>query len=192
MAFDEAFENGRIDITLGLFTQIDEVTHYVKGAKYRPRRVDSRSSFPGVSGTDYVHTVMELTMESKEKYAVDFAGAQYGWHESVMPWGLYQSSRVLEFTNIVPFGYTRGFYNNAVSGMDEHHQWIHQISENFVGYVEQAIMLWEIRHGLVADIFRLPEDEYRSKEVDFLTTIDEYVLRNKRDQESKGVFDVVI
>ncbi|KAI0103363.1 hypothetical protein GGR51DRAFT_561791 [Nemania sp. FL0031] len=50
------------------------------------------------------HTVLCVTLMSGEKMVVDMAGVQYGWRETVAPWGAWTSHRVVGKLCYLPFG----------------------------------------------------------------------------------------
>ena len=160
------------------------------GFKHRITQLPSDQHLPFQCGGRPLHTVLKMTMENGEKYAVDFAGEQYGWRESIMPWVLYSSSRILEITEVGPLGYNRDQYKMYPRSMKDHEKWQYQTREELACYVQEAIMLWEMRGGLVANIFRLPHEENPGKITHLLSTIDEFLETKKQDQQSKGKYDV--
>ncbi|KAI3339650.1 hypothetical protein F4824DRAFT_508474 [Ustulina deusta] len=50
------------------------------------------------------HVVLCATLESGEQVAVDIAGAQFGWRETVAPWGVWTSHRMAGKSCADPFG----------------------------------------------------------------------------------------
>ena len=161
------------------------------GAKHRLRRLNSKSDIADDYSGKYVHTVMIMTMKNGEQYAVDFSGAQYGWHETIMPWALYSSSRIEEVMYVEPLGYTRDSYKMHLISIKDQNLWEYQILEEFACYVQDATMLWELEGGLVAHIFRLPFQEAQPKIGQLLSTVEEMVRLKKQDQQSKGKYDVL-
>ncbi|KAI0452459.1 hypothetical protein F5B21DRAFT_526874 [Xylaria acuta] len=53
------------------------------------------------------HAVLCATLKSGEQMAVDIAGAQFGWRETVAPWGGWTSHRVAGKPCLEPFGYAQ-------------------------------------------------------------------------------------
>lgn len=41
----------------------------------------------------HIHTVLKLTLKSDEKYALDLTAAQFGWKETLAPWGAWSGLR---------------------------------------------------------------------------------------------------
>ena len=144
----------------------------------------------GVDGTDYVHTIIRVTLKNGESYAVDIAGAQYGWHEPVTPWQLYNASRVREIKDVPPFGGTRASYKTRVNNMSEQRKWIHSIKENFAERVDCALAWWQRGNILSIDLLRLPEHEFQKRQTSLLSCVDDFMQRYKTFQDSYGGFNV--
>ncbi|PNS21038.1 hypothetical protein CAC42_3375 [Sphaceloma murrayae] len=72
------------------------------GAKIVPMRmtyviVDGNVGVNAVVGT--AHTVLKITLQSGECFAVDFTGAQFGWYDSIMRWDDWMQNRVVVVTS---------------------------------------------------------------------------------------------
>ncbi|GAP92684.1 putative set domain-containing protein 5 protein [Rosellinia necatrix] len=50
------------------------------------------------------HTVLRVTLKSGEKIAIDVAGAQFGWRETIAPWQAWECHRVEGQICVEPFG----------------------------------------------------------------------------------------
>ncbi|KAI4088117.1 MAG: hypothetical protein LQ344_006297 [Seirophora lacunosa] len=46
--------------------------------------------------SEYQHQVLLMTLKDASVYVVDLAGAQYGYHEPVIPRKLYEESRAVQ------------------------------------------------------------------------------------------------
>ncbi|KAL8633169.1 hypothetical protein Q9189_001069 [Teloschistes chrysophthalmus] len=44
--------------------------------------------------TEYPHEIFRVVLKTGEMYALDFSGAQYGYHDPVLPWDTYLQSRL--------------------------------------------------------------------------------------------------
>lgn len=144
----------------------------------------------GIDGTDYAHTIIRVTLKHGESYSVDIAGAQYGWHEPVTPWQLYNTSRVREIKEVAPFGGTRTCYKTEAINMSEQREWIHSIKENFAERVDCALARWQRVNILSTDLLRLPEHEFQKRQTSLLGCVDEFMQRYKAFQDSYGGFNV--
>ena len=153
-------------------------------------RVYASEGLPKIDGTDYRHTLVRVKLKNGESYAVDMAGAQYGWHEPVTPWQLYENSRVREIDQVVSFGGTRVFCKKRANDMGGQHKWAHAIKENFGEEVDEALAWWQRANILLSDLLRLPEHAFPKRKASLLACIDEVLQRYKAFQESRGMFDV--
>lgn len=143
-----------------------------------------------IDATDYAHTIIRVTMKNGEMYALDMAGAQYGWHEPVTPWQLYNTTRVRDIRNVVPFGGTRAFCKMRANKMNEQRQWQHNIKQNFAESVDDAVATWQKGNVALIDLLHLPEHEFQQRRSSLLDTVDEFMQRYKAFQESNGGFNV--
>ena len=174
----------------GLHAEIDEVSHYIKGAKHHFQRVYPNDALPMIDGTDYAHTVIRITMKNGERYALDTAGAQYGWHESVTPWQLYETSRVRAIRDVLPFGTTKIFSRTRADNMGKQHKWIHGIKEDFAEHVDGAVALWQRDDCSSVDLLCLAEDEFQKKQASLLVCVGVFLQQYKDFQEWRGGFNV--
>ena len=162
----------------------------MKGAKHDLKRVYPSGGLTTVDGTDYAHTIIRVVMKNGESYALDMAGAQYGWHEPTTPWQLYNASRVRRIKEVVPFGGTTIFCKTRVKTLSEQQKWVHTINENFAYNVDEAVMWWQKRNISLVDLLHLPEQEFQRRRASLLDTVKELLQLSKTVQESKGAFTV--
>ena len=57
---------------------------------------------------DLPHDILELTMKDGEEYAIDIAGAQYGYHYPVYHWETFGHHRIRYISQVYDFGHTKG------------------------------------------------------------------------------------
>ena len=129
-------------------------------------------------------------MKNGETYALDMAGAQYGWHESVTPWQLYNTSRVRGIKDVLPFGGTRVFCKTRADNMGGQRKWIHTIKENFAESVDNAMAKWQRSNVSSSDLLRLPEHEFQKEQASLLNAVDDFLHRRKVCQEAHDIFNV--
>ena len=144
----------------------------------------------GIDAAEYPHTIIRITTKSGETYALDMAGAQYGWDEVIIPWELYVNTRVRAIRNVMPFGETKAFCKTRAENMGEQCTWIHQIQEGFAKNMEDAITGWQSGHIPTTKLLRLPEQEFQRKQSSLLDAVDQSLQLYKMIQESEGRFDV--
>ena len=147
-------------------------------------------SLPAMDATDYVHSIIRITMKNGHIYALDMAGAQYGWHESIIPWQTYHASRVREIREVLPFGGTRLFCDARANSMIAQGKWVHGINRNFAFNVQEAVTWWQKKNISTTNLLRLPEPDFTKHQSSLLETVAEFLRISKTMQESKGAFDV--
>ena len=143
----------------------------------------------GFDDTDYIHTIIRVTMKNGETYSLDMAGAQYGWHESVVPWKLY-TTRVREVKEVLPFGGTKIFCKTRAKTMGPQREWIHSITEIFAKYMDGAITWWQTSNISTADLLRLPEYEFQKKKTSLMEVAEDHLRLCKTLHESRGYFEI--
>ena len=178
----------------GLYIEIEEISHKVKGEKLVMRWLyPTAGAPPEIDSTVYDHSVLRVTMKDGQSYALDLAGAQYGWQESVMTWERYSASRVQKKTSSVPFGETRVFCGIVATSTGGHHEWMHRVSQTFAKTVEEALVSWRTANISLVDLVRLPaESEFQEKQSSLLDTVDKLLQRYRTLQESEGGCEVKV
>lgn len=169
---------------------MDEVNFYIKNAQHHLRQVYPGEGLPTIDGTDYAHTIIRITTKNEEAYALDMAGAQYGWDGVITPWKLYVNMRVREIREVMPLGQTKVFCKTRADAMGEQCKWIHQIKDNFAKNMDDAIMWWQRGHLPTTKLLHLPEQEFQKKRASLLETVDDFLQLYKKIQESQGAFEV--
>lgn len=129
-------------------------------------------------------------MKSGEMYALDMAGAQYGWHESIMPWELYSTSRVREIKAVLPFGGTSIFCKTRAKAMGKQCEWIQHIKEGFAKNVDEALIWWQRGNISTTDLLRTSENEFQSRKASLLGIVEEFLVLYRTMQERQGGFHV--
>ena len=161
----------------------------MKNAKHDLLRVYPNEGNPKIDATDYHHNIIKITTRNGEVYALDMAGAQYGWTECIVPWKFYVESRVGAATNVVPFGGTKVWSNMEAKKRGGQYQWVYGIKVLFAQVVDGAVMLWQRGDILTTDLFRLPEQEFQKKQASLLDAVEELLQKEKALQESRGSFE---
>ena len=160
------------------------------GAKHHLVRMYASEGLSTIDHTDYPHTLVRVTLKNGESYAVDMAGAQYGWHEPVTPWQLYENSRVRKMYQVVSFGGTRVYCKERADSMGGEQKRAHAIKDNFGEKVDEALAWWQRANISSSDLLCLPEHAFPKRKASLLACIDEFLQRYKAFQESCGMFDI--
>lgn len=86
---------------VGIYKSIDEVFVQSKNLK--------RRNYLHLAGSKYApelgHWVLRVVLKGGKSYAVDIAGAQFGYHQPVSPWESFYSERVQRIDEVRPFGH---------------------------------------------------------------------------------------
>lgn len=85
---------------------------YVKNRRIRLVRVFQNDV---IDGTPYRHVIYKVTLHSGEQYALDLTGAQYGWAEFILPWDVYEASRIHSIKEAVRFGQNQKEFRGGLS-----------------------------------------------------------------------------
>ena len=170
----------------GLYIEIEEITHKVKGEKLVMRWLHPTAEGPPeIDSTVCEHSVLRVTIKDGQTYALDLAGAQYGWQESVMTWERYSASRVQKETSSVSFGMTRVGYGTVATSTGGNYEWMHRVSQAFARTVEEALVSWQMANISLVDLVRLPaEPEFQQKQSSLLDTVEKLLQRYRTLQES--------
>jgi hypothetical protein len=72
------------------------VVYKTKNDKRRTRILPTSAPHIGLDIRGITHEVLKLKLRSGEAFAIDLAGAQYGYHEPVMSWQDYEQERILQ------------------------------------------------------------------------------------------------
>lgn len=169
---------------------MDEVSFYIKNAQHHLKQVYPGEGLLKIDGTDYAHTVIRITTKNDETYALDMAGAQYGWDGVIIPWKLYVNMRVREIREVMPFGRTKVFCKTRADSMGEQCKWIHRIKDDFAKNVDDAVTWWQRGHLPTTKLLRLPEQEFQRNRSSLLEMVDRFLELYKTIQESQGGFQV--
>lgn len=162
----------------------------MKGAKHYMKQVYPSEGPLTIDGTDYAHTIIRVMLKNGETYALDMAGAQYGWHEPVTPWQLYSASRVQGIKEVVPFGGTKIFCKKRAKTLSKQQQWNNAIKEHFAYFVDKVVTWWQKRNISLADLLHLPEQEFQRRRASLLDAVKEFLKLVKTFQVSNRAFTV--
>ena len=176
----------------GLYIEIEEFSHKVKGEKLVMRWLYPKAGGPPeIDSAVYRHSVLRVTMKDGQTYALDLAGAQYGWQETVMTWERYSAARVRKKISAVPFGETRVSFGIEATSTGGNFEWMHRVSQAFSKTVEEALVSWQTANISLVDLLRLPASpEFQEKQSSLLETVDESLHRYRTLQESQGGSEV--
>ena len=108
-----------------------------------------------------VHDILRATLKNGEMFALDIAGAQHGYYESVTPWHQFMDSRV-EID--LPAKIWKPIVIDPAPGADE---------KGFPKVLNDAVEEWRKKHGAPRQMLKLPGTLFHKTRDDFIQFLDE-------------------
>ena len=161
------------DIT-GLCAEVDEVIHFTKNVRVRliqAYNTGLTSKPSAVDATDYLHSVIRFALKNGEKYIMDLTGSQYGWQEIVMPYDIYQQSKIRLIKEILPFGGTRQFCKERTEKAGGIAKWNHWEDNGFETALNDLLKRWQQENMSLSILLRLPDDRFESQQAGLLDMV---------------------
>jgi hypothetical protein len=130
------------------------------------------------------HEVLKLTLRSGELFAIDLSGAQYGHHEPVTPWHLYEATRVRQVISSGRLSGPRGTLSvNDYSPEGQFREASKRFSAtsdrggpiwvDILNAVNVYILGWQYDENLaLKTMWKLPEDEFKQKQKSLVDEIE--------------------
>ena len=177
----------------GLCAEVDEVIHYTKNVRIRLLQAynTGTSDKPlGVDTTDYAHSVIRITLKNGDKYIVDLTGAQYGWPEIVMPYEMYQQSKIRLVKEILPFGGTGQFCKERAETTGGMAKWAHSADIGFETVLNGILKTWQQGHMSLSTLLRLPDDQFEKQQAGLLEMLDAGMQNYKQFITDSGALDL--
>lgn len=143
-----------------------------------------------IDATDRQHAVLKLKLRNGEEYALDMAGAQFGWPEAILPWDAYAASRIRFITETLSFGQARRDVRNAAMSSEPQRKWIQEILEGFRDFLDVTIGDYlAVRIGFNT-LLALPNSEFETQKSQFVNLIRERLEAYRNFSEERGIFKV--
>ena len=142
--------------------------------------------------TDRQNAVLKLKLRNREEYALDMAGAQFGWPEAILPWDAYSASRIRFITATSGFGQARRDVRDAAMSIEPQPQrkWMHEIQAGFRDLLDVTISDYlAVRTGFNT-LLALPNSEFETQRSEFVNLIQERLEAYKNFSEERGIFRV--
>ena len=130
------------------------------------------------SNAAYRHSIIKITLQNGEKYALDISGAQYGYLEPLSSWKCYTDTRVQDIEEIKPLGYHRKrskFLWKPEPGCNG----VKTCEEEIAEVINGAIEKWQEANGKLRDMLRLHEDMFIRKRGELFCCIEESLEDNR-------------
>ena len=142
----------------GLCKEISDVVVSTKDHRRSFINVDIRAP---LDNTKYGHEVIQVTLESGERYALDIAGAQYGQFNTVIPWDIYVRNHVKNVLRRHDFGSTHARMTSPIycDGSTDI-----QLKKNFNKLLSESLNVnikeWQYSGITLPAVLRLPEQAH--------------------------------
>ena len=175
------------DVVADLCTEMSEIRFHVQN-----QQVSLRLIYPNgmIDATDRQHAVLKLKLRTGEEYALDTAGAQFGWPEAILPWDIYSASRIRFITETLSFGQARRDVRKAAMSSEPQRQWIQEILEGFRDILDVTIGDYlAVRVGF-STLLALPNSEFETQKSEFVNLVRERLEAYKNFSEERGIFKV--
>ena len=105
----------------GLYKKVEEVLFDAKNPLLEVYRPGATSIIHLLGGPPIdlrkpimSHLILRISFKSGKDYAVDISGAQFGFHEPVLPWAEYESQRVHKIKATYPLGHQKQVLDNMM------------------------------------------------------------------------------
>lgn len=132
---------------------------------------------------EYFHQLLRVTLSNGEKYAFDITGAQYGYHESVVPWHQYIDSQVKEIVGTDTFGMDRTIaVSDELCGEPGYPGLIMSCNKEFMKVFDSTVRDWQKENTTLSAMLKLPEDTFRQRRASLTEYIERLLIdfRNSR------------
>ena len=172
---------------IGLCTEVDEVSHFTKNTRVRLMQAYNTGR---VDATDYLHSVVRITLKNGDKCILDLTGAQYGWQEIVTPYHIYQQSKIRLIKEILPFGGIRQFCKERAENTGGMAKWHHSVDTGFETVLNGILQLWQQRNMSLSTLLRLPDDQFRVQQAGLLEMLEADLQNYRKFGTEGGAFDL--
>lgn len=122
------------------------------------------------------HIITRVTLKSGECYALDFTGAQYGYHEPVIPWDLYVDTRVECLTRTQHFGCKEGILLSDQDCAERSDLGdVRKLDRVFTMLLNEALDVWQKQNLSFSALLKLPEDTFQQRQSEFIRFLEWYL-----------------
>ncbi|KAI9705750.1 MAG: hypothetical protein M1820_004998 [Bogoriella megaspora] len=138
------------------------------------------------------HTVIRATTSSGESFCLDFTGAQYGWEDTISPWGAFTDTRLRSVHSFKPFG-TENAECRAEAAASRVEQVSRQCFFELSDWMVHVVREWLWGEDLeVMDLLQLPEDEFKMAKKGLLDFVDDGFGKAIDDMEDRREYHFVM
>lgn len=120
----------------------------------------------------YRHELFRITTNNGEMYAFDLTSAQYGYHEPMVPWELYDNLRVGTINKVRSFGDTKKEDRDEYPNLQGNDQKYGRYLRNCRRYLNIILENWQASNMDFSRLLTLPDQEFVSKRRELFTHLD--------------------
>lgn len=109
------------------------------------------------------HTILRVTLNNSEQYAIDLTGAQYGHQHECLNWQDYIAARVEKIVQVDAFGIAKRWL--ADNAQERGYPWnrVQELNNYFVKEVQLLLGLWTRQGGSIDALLASQDKEYEEK-----------------------------
>ncbi|KAL8833231.1 MAG: hypothetical protein Q9170_004395 [Blastenia crenularia] len=141
---------------------------------------------------DYQHEVLIVTLKDGSRYVVDLAGAQYGYHEPIIPFNLYEESgiRKVSMHKAQAVGYQRQYMQNLCKEKGTWQGAIRCYNEILYQCLNDQVKAWQSLVMPLPAMLRLGDKDFQKTKQTFVHCVDVAMREYKRLSDEQGKFKV--
>ncbi|KAI4110233.1 MAG: hypothetical protein LQ345_007038, partial [Seirophora villosa] len=149
--------------------------------------------------SEYQHQVLLVTLKDASVYVVDLSGAQYGYHEPVMPRKLYEESRAVQILldKSHAFGWQRQRMKEAcTANSGPESAWggvVFRCNEPLYQCFNDNVSIWQRRFCMpLPTMLKGNDKDFRNNQSALVTFVEASLCEYKRLADARGKFKAVV
>ena len=149
--------------------------------KNRRRRLITINVLGAEMDAECNHLNILVKLRSGESYALDFTGAQYGYYEPVVPWDLYEDTRVECLKTFQEFGYEEGILlSDQHCAEKSDYEDVKRLDRVFAMLLNEALDIWQKQNLSFPALLKLPDDTFQHRQSEFIGFLERYLPTGKQ------------
>ena len=174
------------DLDVGFTHEILEIQCWPKNQRIHLLKVLRLNGVDCIDRTKWRHAVFKVTLKNSEQYALDVSCAQYGWSEPIMPWDIYERSRIQSITKTSEFGSAQKEFRYGYSDNGRLIHVQYGIMDEFGRTVDEVFDKYRL--VVTFDWLRYPEDKFAAEKRALLRILRLRLAKAKTVGEEIGIF----
>lgn len=132
------------------------------------------------------HIIFRVTLTNGEQYAVDLAGAQYGYHKECLTWQDYSTSRIEKVIEIGALGATKKALADDTEKKGYPANRVQELNISFAKEMWLCVQIWTRQEGSLDAMLALPEKYHMAKRTSLLELVERFVTLSRQDSIRQG------